>query len=279
MFKGQEAVSSVFGPLSISIDGLSLFVKAVLDARPWDHDPMGVRMPWRQDEYQLVNHGGGKKLCYAILWDDGFVKPMQPYKRAMQMLKDALLAAGHEVIDWEPYKHEEAWDLLKAIWAADGGKDVAAARALSGEPSIEGIFVGETEIGTYDYWQLLKQRLRYTKATLEHWNATVSRTSTGRPVDAIIAPGNSNAPHPHGVRFFFLSRCYEPILIADLPWQVPQSVMYTAWGNLNDFASGVLPVTTVDQKLDAVPSPHQFHNSSDEAVFKACQHLFFLSLL
>lgn len=70
-------------------------------------------MPWCEDAYKLKDHGGeGAKLCFAIMWDDGCVKPVPPYKRALEMTKKALLAAGHEVIDWTPYKTEEAIEIL-----------------------------------------------------------------------------------------------------------------------------------------------------------------------
>lgn len=70
-------------------------------------------MPWSEEAYQLRDHGGkGAKLCFAIMWDDGVVKPMPPYRRALGMTKKALLAAGHEVVDWVQYKAEEAIALL-----------------------------------------------------------------------------------------------------------------------------------------------------------------------
>ena len=94
---GQEAVPSVLGPITSSIDGLRIFHKAVADASPWLYDPIALRLPWNESEYKLVNHGGENgKLCFAIMWDDGIVKPHPPYIRALKETKAALLAAGHE---------------------------------------------------------------------------------------------------------------------------------------------------------------------------------------
>ena len=118
---GQEGVSSVLGPLSVSPDGLKAFMQGVLQRKPWERDPQGMPLPWRRDEYELVNHDMGRRLCFAFMWDDGCVKPMAPNIRALQITRDALLAAGHEVIDWMPYKHQESWDILSTIWTADGG--------------------------------------------------------------------------------------------------------------------------------------------------------------
>lgn len=82
--------------MSISLDGLKLFTKAVIDAKPWLADPVALRMPWSEAEYNLASHGGAYgKLCFAILWDDLNCMPQPPYKRAMEKTKKVLEAAGH----------------------------------------------------------------------------------------------------------------------------------------------------------------------------------------
>ena len=93
---GQESVSSVLGPLSSTLSGIKVFFKAVLDGRPWDRDPLAYRLPWNQDNYQLSKHNGGNGLVFGFLWDDKFLKPHPPVWRAMEMTKDALMAAGHK---------------------------------------------------------------------------------------------------------------------------------------------------------------------------------------
>lgn len=94
--EGQEAIYSVLGPMSASLDGLAVFMKAMASAKPWLHDPLALRLPWSASEYALAEHGGGKRLCFAILSDDGYCKPHPPYIRALQKTKEALEAAGHE---------------------------------------------------------------------------------------------------------------------------------------------------------------------------------------
>ena len=84
---GQESISSVLGPMSTSISALKLFTKAIIDARPWDHDPLAIRKAWSDEEYRLVEHGGGKALCFAILWDNNVVKLHPPLIRAMNIVK------------------------------------------------------------------------------------------------------------------------------------------------------------------------------------------------
>ena len=119
---GQESISSVLGPMSTSISALKLFTKAIIDGRPWGRDPLVIRKVWNEEEYRLVEHGGGRGLCFAILWDDKLVKPHPPLIRAMSMVKTALEREGHRgkliplpilvpnqpipiVIDWEPLNH------------------------------------------------------------------------------------------------------------------------------------------------------------------------------
>jgi amidase len=46
-------------------------------------------------------------------------------------------------------------------------------------------------------FKLNLERERFRQATLMHWNATGSRTSTGRPVDAILTPTFATAAPPH----------------------------------------------------------------------------------
>lgn len=73
-------------------------MEAVIGAKPWNVDPLVVRKPWDLDEYGLAEHGGDlleNKLCFAVMWDNGVVKPHPPLVRAMKMTKAALEAMGH----------------------------------------------------------------------------------------------------------------------------------------------------------------------------------------
>jgi amidase len=93
--------------MSNSLFGIKAFVKAVLAEKPWLSDPNAVKQPWNEDEYQLVDHGRGKELCFGIVWDDKHVQPSPPVLAALELTKQALIKAGHKVIDWEPRYHKE----------------------------------------------------------------------------------------------------------------------------------------------------------------------------
>jgi amidase len=79
-----------------SMSGVKLFTKAIIDAKPWLKDPLVLRKEWSEKEYNLEEHGGGKGLCFGMLWDNGVVRPHSPLQRAMTMTKAALEAAGHK---------------------------------------------------------------------------------------------------------------------------------------------------------------------------------------
>lgn len=107
---GMDAIVGALGPLARSARDLGLFCRVMSQYEPWTVEPPLLEMPWRQD----VADGAGlpPKLSIAILWDDGVVTPHPPILDALARARDALTAAGHDVIDWEPVDHQEAWDLI-----------------------------------------------------------------------------------------------------------------------------------------------------------------------
>jgi amidase len=42
-------------------------MRAVLAEGPWLKDPLAIRKSWHEDEYQLVDRGGGEQMCFGIL--------------------------------------------------------------------------------------------------------------------------------------------------------------------------------------------------------------------
>jgi amidase len=78
------------------MSGVKVFTKAIIDGEPWNKDSLVIRKPWSDREYGLQYHGGGEKMCFAIMWDNGVVKPHPPILRALRMVKEALEAEGHK---------------------------------------------------------------------------------------------------------------------------------------------------------------------------------------
>lgn len=78
------------------MEGVKIFMKTVLSKEPWQYDPLVIRKPWSEDEYQLADHNNGKELCFAVFWDDGDTMPHPPVRRGLEMAKQALIRAGHK---------------------------------------------------------------------------------------------------------------------------------------------------------------------------------------
>ncbi|KAH7883625.1 general amidase [Phlebopus sp. FC_14] len=256
--EGQDSVLSVLGPLTSSIGGLKAFMEAVIKAKPWLKDPLAVRKSWDENEYKLADHGYGKNLCFAIMWDDGVCIPHPPIKRGLEIVKSALAKAGHKVIDWVPLKHGLLGEVTRDIWNAGSAEDFMITASESGEPVISTMLPDSAEdidapfrpkragITAYQLWQVQKLRKDLRMEYLEHWNATASQTGTGRPVDAIICPAAPYAAPPHGKNRY---------------------TNYTTVWNALDYTASIFPVTSVDPVLDVKQAPHSFIDDFDKWLY------------
>lgn len=252
--EGQDSILSVLGPLCNTLDGIKTFFKAVLSEQPWIKDPLVIRKRWSEEEYKLTEHGNGEKLCFAIMWDNGVIEPHPPVRRGLQITKDALLAAGHRVIDWTPYKQAEITTITNSIWNSGANEDYKAAAAPTGEPVIAsmGVLPEDTEllfrptgsgISAFELWQIQKRKRALRQEYLKHWEDTVITTGTGRPVDAIISPMAPYTAPPHGMN---------------------KTAQYTMWCNMLDFPALVIPVSKVDQTLDVKQPRDKFYTKQDQ---------------
>ena len=105
---GEEQIVPTIGPLSTSLEGCKLFIKTIIDAKPWYEEPTLLPFPWKEDEFFK-----GKKLKVAVLWDDGVVRPHPPVTRALKQVIDKLKGNPNiEIVEWKPYKHDLAWELI-----------------------------------------------------------------------------------------------------------------------------------------------------------------------
>ncbi|EIW64700.1 general amidase [Trametes versicolor FP-101664 SS1] len=253
---GQESVPSAIGPLTVSLSGVTAFFRGVLDQEPWRYSPGTVPKPWSQDDYLLKNHDHGKKLCFGIMWDEGSVKPHPPILRALSRTKQALEAAGHRVIEWKSLRHPEYIAVARAAWLADGSEDYNAC-LTTGEPLIHSMDpnadpndipdfrIPRKPLTAYQIWQLHKERRELHKAHLDRWEATISETGTGRPIDAIICPPAPYTAVPHGQT---------------------RSSIYTVIWNALDCPSLIIPVTKVDPQVDVAPTREEFWSSEDKLI-------------
>ncbi len=97
------------------------------------------------------------------------------------------------------------------IFSAGSTDDWKAVTAGTNEPlvttmspdvpkdAVQKTFLECINMSAYQLWQLHKRKRELRKESLDHWNATIKLTGTGRPVDAVIGPNAPFTATPHGV--------------------------------------------------------------------------------
>lgn len=111
---GMDAIIGALGPIATSARDLALFCRVMLEYEPWLIEPSLIEIPWKQ--HVVDGEGIPQQLSIAIVWDDGVVTPHPPILDALKRTKDALTAAGHDVIRWVPVDHQYAWDLIVRVF-------------------------------------------------------------------------------------------------------------------------------------------------------------------
>ncbi|KAK7708812.1 hypothetical protein SLS57_008873 [Botryosphaeria dothidea] len=251
--KGQEQIVPVIGPLSTSLEGIKIFTKILIDAKPWLKQVDLIPMKWRYDEEWLPkDKEGKKKLKVGVMWDDGVVKPHPPVLRAMKELVDKLkVAEGVEVVEWKPYKHDLAWEIIASLYFSDGGREEAAAIDASGEPwrplstfiLKENKHVPKEPYSVTDIWRLTRLREQYRTEYSQQWNETATEGDGTGMVDVILCPvGPGAAPPVDNAKY----------------WG------YTSQWNLLDYPSLVFPVTQVDPAIDVKDETYKPRNEDDD---------------
>ncbi|WVR08198.1 hypothetical protein IAU60_005245 [Kwoniella sp. DSM 27419] len=244
---GQEAIKSINGPMSTSLQSVELWSKAVVDSEPWKRDPNMLPIPWRDVELP-------QKLAFGLIADNGIVKPTPPIARALQETKKALEAAGHTVIEWCPYDPAEAATHMMNFFLGDGGVKIAETLALSGEPYPEGMGSYKTRYETHKdapplvgaLWDTQSARTAYCKKVLQGWLDTKELTGTGRPFDALLSPATP------------WSAC--PKMAFDF------HVTYTSMWNITDYACTTMPVASVDPSID-VKTPIEGRSELEQRIW------------
>ncbi|SPB43018.1 unnamed protein product [Aspergillus niger] len=165
---GQNTILSVIGPLATSIGGLKLLFKAILTQEPWQHDPLSLPLPWRDDvenktKRLISEKSTASRLSFGIMRHDGLVEPQPSVKVAIGFVERILRDLGHQVLEWDTDLCREGREIASKIYNMDGGEDLLSHIALSGEAQIP----------------------QCTVEPGKHFNAR-------EPVDAVICP---TAPH------------------------------------------------------------------------------------
>ncbi|CAC9887125.1 unnamed protein product [Aureobasidium pullulans] len=251
--EGQETVHSVVGPITHSVPDMRLFVQSVLEQEPWKHDSKVIPMPWRQSEHDAaVKKITSDKLTLGFFNNDGVVMPHPPILRGVDKVVSTLRENGHEVIDWKPYKHDYAVDLIQGIYASDAGKDIHTVLSASGEPAIPNINdLVDPSISGADItklWDVQLQKWKFQMEYIEEWNKLEKKL--GKEMDAFIMPITPTAAIRHN-QFKYYG--------------------YASAINLLDFTSVVVPVTFADKNLDKKDESFKPMNDMDKQVQEECK--------
>jgi len=236
-------IRSVCGPIGASVDSLAVFMKTVAAGEPWNYDPAVIEFPWHESEFEAA--AIPKKLTFGVLWDDGLVKPIPTIKRHLDWVVKKLVEAGHSVIDWSPpVSYKECVELAVKLFSSDGGEAVRADIEKSGEPLLFTVLTPNT-LTVAQNLALNNERNNLAKKYMDYWNASVGKTDTGRPVDALICPVAPFTAPPHGQYSHFAYT---------IPW------------NVLDYTAAVFPVRKVEPTKE---DPRKdFLNPDDERIYK-----------
>ena len=257
---GAEHIIPVIGPLSTSLEGIKIFMRTIIEVKPWLREPSLLPFEWNPVEPKSFI-ANGKKLKIGVLWSDDVVKPHPPVIRALKEVVGKLKEVESiDLVDWKPYKHDEAWEIIASLYFADGAKEESDAIDASGEPwrPLSKSIIKENKYVKYhtieDVWSWQIKRELYKKAYAKVWNDTAtSKSGTGEPegmVDVILCPVGPGVA---------------PLLDTAKYWG------YTSQWNLLDYPALVFPVSKVDYKVDLIEQGYESLNEKDEFNYKLCK--------
>ena len=251
---GEEQIIPVIGPLATSLAGLNMFMKTIIDQKPWLKDPSMIPLKWNTNESHLVQKHGQKKLKVAVMWHDGIVKPHPPVTRALtEMVEKLKKVPGIRIVDWVPHKHDESWDIISSLYFCAGAKEDSDILEAGGEPFrplskfilLEQVGVPKEEDTASIIWKKTVRREAFKADYAAHWNSTGS--ADGHPVDVILCPvGPGAAPPLDHARYW----------------------AYTSIWNLLDYPAMVFPYCQVDQAKDKVEEGYEPMNEQDDWNYK-----------
>lgn len=152
-----------------------MFMKTIIDQKPWIIDPSLIALPWKTTSLLRTDSSGRKKLRIGILSDDGVVKPHPPILRGINTLVEKLRGnSAIDIVDFPPYKHDEAWRIISSLYFGDGASEEKEALAKSGEPMrplSEFILAHAKALTVPEVWDLTIQRETYKAQYTRHWNS------------------------------------------------------------------------------------------------------------
>ncbi|KAK4454471.1 amidase [Podospora aff. communis PSN243] len=248
---GADPIPTVIGPMSVCLDTIETFMKAVLAEESWKVEPALIPLPWRDVSIDLTPN---RPLRIGVAFDDGVVLPHPPILRAMQEFVDKIGALpGVEIVMFPLYKFDEAWAIASSLYFTDGGAADRKVMEESGEPMLplvswmleENPGVKNLTREELEYW--LEEREEYRLEYAEQWNQTgrwdEAEGKWADTVDALICPVAPGVATAHNTAKYWA---------------------YSAVWNLLDYPALSFPIGTVDKEVDLAERRDSFRSSQDQ---------------
>jgi len=190
---GSPGFPACAGPLANSFEDLHLFLRSVIEAKPWDSDPFALAIPWRT----ATANASMPQVRIGYLKEDTAYPIHPPVARALDSAAKTLASAGFTVIPLENTPSmETGLDLATDCFSLDNTKQFLKNIRSGGEPlvpSLERTYwtVNKKPDGfsADDIFNLNVARMAYKAAWNKIW--------TQHSLDVILCPGAPTTAVPH----------------------------------------------------------------------------------
>jgi amidase len=194
MPKGWTGILPTLGPLATSADDLTLFMRTVIQARPWVYDSSALALPW--------HHVPRKQNLNVAVWlQDPEFPVLPPVARTMASAAAKLKAAGHNVRILDPASVPSTMRAMKISmrsFALDTENLAHTFLAAAGEDPIPDLAaMNPADYLDADFKPDLAENLRVSAALHDYRHEWAQIWRDG-DLDVLICPASRGTAVPHG---------------------------------------------------------------------------------
>ncbi|KAF2274216.1 amidase [Westerdykella ornata] len=241
-----SSILPVIGPMGHSVRDLELFMRSVIDTRPWIWDENVLDVPWRR-VHALGSHA---KLRFGVMGSDPQRPLHPPVARTMYTALEVLKAADHEIIEITGYP--SLWSTAVLAWKyflLDPERTPAKHVHAGAEPWVPSIAV--TKFPELEGWEpsiegLFQMNVARAKVLKFYHDVFVKEA-----LDAIVMPGYQATAVPHDTYGVPIYTVLQNLL--NVGHQVPRSKSCLVGEKRlteRQYPSGILPFLRAEQRLD-----------------------------